>query len=74
MSCANCRKLEKQIAILKAEVGRRHTKLTEEQVREMRVLRAKNPKVYSYEKLAGRFNISKSAVGEILSGSSWRHV
>ena len=60
--------------ILKKEVGRRHTKLTEDQVREMRVLRAHNPKVFTYEKLAGRFNISKSAVGEILSGSSWRHV
>jgi hypothetical protein len=51
--------------------AQRVAKLIEADVREIRRLRAAG---WTHERIAGRFPISRSQVGAIVSGKSWAHV
>lgn len=54
------------------EQKNRHTKLTEEIVKEIRKVR-ENEKL-SYEKLSQRFNISKATIADIVKNRTWKNV
>lgn len=50
----------------------RHTKLTEEKVREIKIKRKEEGT--SYAKLAEEFNVSKSTIADIFKGRTWKNV
>lgn len=46
--------------------------LTFEQAQEIRALRERNPRVWSHRKLAARYGLTRSGIGDILSGLTYR--
>ena len=57
-------------------VGSAHgrAKLSEADAAELRLLREKAPKRWTYGALASRYGVSKSTVFHVLDGRTWRHV
>ncbi len=49
-------------------------KLTEEVVRLVRQLRASDPKIWTYKKLANRFGVTQRSMILAISGRTWGHV
>lgn len=50
----------------------RHTKLTKDIVQQIRKDREDNN--LSYEKLANKYNISKSTISDIINGRTWKNI
>ena len=51
-----------------------NTKLTEDNVREIRRLYALDKKQYSYKKLAETYGVKSEAIGQIVRKETWKHV
>ena len=53
---------------------RYNSKLTEAKAKEIRERRAKNPKVWTYAKLAEEYEVTKGSIQDELQYKSWKHV
>jgi hypothetical protein len=57
---------------LKRGSNHSNSKLTEENVKEIRLLYS--TKKYSYQKLADKYGVVRSAIQKIIEGTAWKHV
>jgi len=51
-----------------------NSKLTEDGAKEIRQLRAKNPKKWTYGKLAKKYEVNKGTIASVIKYKTWAHV